>query len=198
MDAIEALDWGSYAFFTFRARAYPEIMPVMEAGYHLGTYLGVSVPVLLALAAFVFLGKRRAALVTLISFAVAVGVVQSIQFLVPRRRPEDAQSWLGKENMEGSYPSGGVLLFMLGVLLLSFAVWQLTPRVLLRLMYLTLVTTLTVWLCLSQLFLSIHFLTDILGAVAGAALISWVAYRLFEQPQPRRASVLAGGVPNPP
>jgi membrane-associated phospholipid phosphatase len=87
--------------------------------------------------------------------------------------------------MLGSYPSASVLLFMLAMFLLGFAIWGLTQRAFWRGFYVVLATTLTVWVCMSQFFLALHFLTDVLGAIVGATLIGWIASRFIDlSPRP--------------
>jgi membrane-associated phospholipid phosphatase len=184
MDAIESLDWGVYAHFRFQGQQYPAVFPLMQIAYYLSSYVGVSVGLAIAVILFLVQGKRRSALVALVSFASAFGLVDVIRFLVPRRRPEDAENWLGPDAMLGSYPSAGVFLFMLAMILIGFAMWDLA-RPWLRGAYVLIAALLTAWVCLSQFFLAIHFLTDVLGGMAGAALIAWIAHRYLDPKGPR-------------
>jgi membrane-associated phospholipid phosphatase len=128
---------------------------------------------------FLLQGKRRSALVALVSFASAFILIDAVRFVVPRRRPEDAENWLGPHAMLGSYPSAGVFLFMLAMILISFAAWDLA-RPWMRGAYVLIAALLTGWVCLSQFFLAIHFLTDVLGGIAGATLIAWIAHRCLD------------------
>jgi membrane-associated phospholipid phosphatase len=86
--------------------------------------------------------------------------------------------------MLGSYPSASVFLFTLAVILIGFALWDLA-RPWLRVLYILIAALLTAWVCLSQFFLAIHFLTDVLGGMAGATLISWIAFRYLDRDGPR-------------
>src|SRR5437867_694274 len=119
MDEIEAFDWGVYSHFaSVTVKKYSEFHFAMGWAYYLSSPIGVGIIILLAALLFWFQGKRRSAVVTLISFALALTLIEGVRFLVPRRRPEDAEIWLGADhNLHGSYPSDGVLLFMLGVIL---------------------------------------------------------------------------------
>src|SRR5262249_34670812 len=122
MDAIESLvDFGPYAAFQEFIKNHPEIRSTLQTGYYLGDYL--SVGILFSIAAYLFLwqGRRRSAQVTAISLAIAFGLLFGVRILVPRRRPDDAENWLGPGNMVGSYPSAGVFLFMLAMIFLGFA-----------------------------------------------------------------------------
>ena len=181
MDAIDALDWGVYSHFDFENQRAPGLFPVMQIGYYVSGYVGVGLILLAAVVLFLVQGKRRSALVAIaISFA-AVGLIEAVRWLVPRRRPENAVKTLGPDDMLGSYPAASVFLFMLAMILLGFAVWGLTQRALWRGLYVLFAALLTVWVCMSQFFLALHFLTDILGALVGATLIGWIAHRFLEQ-----------------
>jgi hypothetical protein len=183
MDAIESLDWGVYSHFRFQGQQYPAIFPFMRVAYYLSSYVGVSIGLSIAVILFLLQGKRRSALVALVSFASAFILIDAVRFLVPRRRPEDAENWLGPHAMLGSYPSAGVFLFMLAMILISFAAWDLA-RPWMRGAYVLIAALLTGWVCLSQFFLAIHFLTDVLGGITGAALIAWIAHRYLDHKAP--------------
>ena len=189
MDAIEQLDWGVYSHFRFQGDKTPKILPVMEVAYYLSSYIGVTVLLAIAVILFLLMRKRRSALVALISFVMAIGLIETVRWLVPRQRPGDADRWLGSDKMVGSYPSAGVFLFMLAMILIGFAVTDLTSRRWLRGSYILIAALLTVWVCLSQFFLSTNFLTDVLGALAGATCISWIAFRFLDHEAPTSSEV---------
>jgi membrane-associated phospholipid phosphatase len=180
MDAIEALDWAVYSHFDYQNQILPAFRPLWQAAYYAG-FVGFGIFLLIAALLFLRQGKRRSTLVVLLTGAAAIGVMAAVRFMVPRQRPPKAGNWLGPENMIGSYPSAGVFLFMLAAILLGFAIWKVLPRVWLRIVYVLVATGLTVWIAISQFFLAIHFLTDVIGAMAGAALIALVAYRFLER-----------------
>src|SRR5437879_4078594 len=102
MDAIESMDWGAYAHFRFQAqqfglqaKQFPQIAQWTQDYYAVGGYVFVGT-IILAIALLLMLQERRRnALVVLLTFAAAVALVEGIHFLVPRRRPPDAQDWLG-------------------------------------------------------------------------------------------------------
>ena len=179
MDAIESLDWGVYSHFRFQIQQYPAVLPIMQVAYYLSSYVGVCIGLSIAVILFLAQGKRRSALVALVSFASSVGLIAVVRFVVPRRRPEGAENWLGPDAMVGSYPSAGVFLFMLAMILIGFAVWDLA-RPWIRAAYVLIAALLTAWVCLSQFFLAIHFLTDVLGGMAGATLITWIAHSYLD------------------
>lgn len=181
MDAIEALDWGAHADFTFKSGKYGAILPLMRGAGYVSSYVAIAILLLIALALFLAQGKLRSAVVALLSFTFAVGLIAVVRFLVPR---------LGPDGMAGSYPATSVLLFMLTMILIGFAVWNLSQRYWVRGCYAAVATILTVWVCLSQFFLALHFLTDILGALAGATAVSWIAFKFMDAP-PAKADVSA-------
>jgi hypothetical protein len=176
MDALAARDWGVYYHFRFVAKHHPEIMPAMELAYYISTYVGAATLVLLAAILFLLQGKRRSSLVVLTTFGAAILLVEGLHSLIPSPRPPDAQNWLGPDAMQGSYPSSGVLMFLLSVILLGFAVWGMVGPWL-RGLYVAVGTGFTVWVCMSQFFLGIHFLTEVIGGIIGAILLSLLTYR---------------------
>ena len=182
MDAIEALDWGVYADFSFKSGKFPVIVPVMHAAEYLSNHVSIGIFLLISLGLLLAQGKYRSAAVALISFVVSIGLIVAVNFLVPRRRPENAEEWLGPNDMHGSYPAASVFLFMLTMILIGLAVWSLTQRASYRALYAAAGTLLTVWVCMSQMFLALHFLTDILGALAGATLMSLLAFKFMDSP----------------
>ncbi len=180
MDAIEALDDGAAAHFGFQARQFPPIIPFMQGAYYLSTYVGIGVLLALIVVFLLLQRKKRAAAVAIASFAVAIALIEAARLIVPRARPQDAVLWLGPDAKFGSYPSAGVFLFTLGMILLGNALWGFMRRPWQAGLYVLAAALLTVWVCLSQFFLSIHYVTDVIGGMAGAALIGWVACKAIE------------------
>lgn len=190
MDAIESLDDGANAFFTFQVKKTPQVLQVMEPAYYASSY--VSVLGLLAVIVMILLLRHqlRAALAAVLGFIAALCVIQLMQTWVPRARPQEAALFLGRDSIfffaDGanvpSYPAGKVLLFLLGLILLGQALWDWLPRVV-RGVYLIAAAILTVWVCIAQFFLALHFVTDVIGAFAAAALIGWIVH-LFTRTAP--------------
>jgi membrane-associated phospholipid phosphatase len=184
MDAIEALDWGAYSNFDHQVQSFPQILHIMRPGYYLGDYLAIGVLFSLAAVLFAVQGKHRSAQVTAVALAVALGLIFATRALVPRMRPGNAQNWLGPYEMQGSYPSASVLLFTLVMVLLACAVWPWLHARWQRALYLALAIMLTVWVCMSQFYLCTHYLTDVLGGLAGAALVGWMACKFLASRAP--------------
>lgn len=189
MDVIESLDVGVYSHFEFQAKKNPGIVDFMQPAYYISGYVGVSILVLIAVGIFLANGKSRSALVVGLLFACAIGLIELVRFLVPRSRPSDAVIFLGPGDMVGSYPSRGVFLFILGMVLIGLAAWPNLGNRWLRSGYVLGAAALSVWVCMSQFFLMTNFLSDILGGIAGAAAFGWLAARLVEEePPPQEAA----------
>jgi membrane-associated phospholipid phosphatase len=193
MDAIEALDEGVYAHFDNQIGHHPEIAQVMMPAYHLSSYVGVAILFTLLVLIFLVQGKRREAVVALFVILLGVGLVQGVQLLVPRPHPANADKWIGAPVQAGTYPSAAVFLFTLGVTLLGMALWD-RMRLWLRGVYILGAAGLVVWICMAGFFLAFHYLTDVIGGLAGAALVGWIASRLM----PRRPKELVAEVMPPP
>src|SRR4051812_31559001 len=115
MDAIEALDDGANAHFTWMKREFPGILDFVKIGYYLSSYVGIAV--LFAIIVLILLSQRRvrAALAAGFGFGSAFGVVALLQLFVPRARPQLAAEWLGEGAKTGSYPAAAVFLFILSM-----------------------------------------------------------------------------------
>lgn len=186
MDAIESLDWGVYSHFDFEDQKHTFVKPFMQVAYYISSYhyLGVAVLAFVAILLFLLQQRRQAALVSLVSVAASIGLIEGIHRLIPRRRPENAAKLLGADQIYGSYPSAGVFLFMLVAILIGLAIWD-RARVWQRITYVVIAGGLTVWVCMSQFFLSLHFLTDVIGGLVGATLVGWIAWRCLEPLPPK-------------
>lgn len=186
MDAIESMDWGAYAHFRFMGQQAPPIMEwTRDNLYPLGSYVNVGFLLLIALLLLLGHNKGRAAGIAVLTFVAAIALIELTHFVVPRRRPPDAQNFLGPDAMLGSYPSSSVFLFMLVMILLGFALWVPLRTGRLRSVFVLAAGLLTVGVCLSQFFLCVHFVTDVIGGFVGAALFGWIACRLMVVSEPR-------------
>jgi membrane-associated phospholipid phosphatase len=198
LDAIEALDDGAAAHFGFQAKQFPPILPVMQYAYYLSAYAGIGILVAIIVFFLLIQGRRRSAILAVISVAVAIAVIQTAQIVVPRARPQDAVLWLGPDARFGSYPSSGVFLFTLAMILLGNALWGFMRRPWQAGLYVLTAALLTVWVCLSQFFLSIHYVTDVIGGMAGAALIGWITICFMERARAAVAPPTNEPIPTPP
>ena len=184
MDAIEALDDGAYAHFSFVANESPQILDVMRPAYFISTYTGCMVLLLLIVILFSIQRRFRSAWIAAACVAAAIALVESTHMFVPRPRPQDAVKWLGSLAQSGSYPSGNVLVFLLCLILLGNAVWGFISGLWARGLFVVTAALLTVWVCLSQFFLAIHYVTDVIGGIAGASLLGWIAIMFMARGTP--------------
>lgn len=184
MDAIEALDDGANALFTFQMRAYPAIKDYMQIAYYGSSYVGIAVIVMLVVLVLLVQRRYRAALAAVVGFASACAVITCLQKSVPRARPQLAVEWLGDTARTGSYPSAGVFLFMLGAILLGAALWGRLRGFWPRASYVSVAAGLTVWVCLSQFLLATNYVSDVIGGMAGATLIGWLTFRVMQADLP--------------
>lgn len=191
MDAIEGLDDGAYAHFTFQAKQQPEILQFMLPAYYISSHVGVLGLVALAVGICVLRRKWRSAAMTLLAVVAAFAAIQLAQTFVPRPRPQDAGLFLNRDNIfflgesatVSSYPSVSVFLSTLALILLGRALWDLLPQGL-RMVYSILAGFLIVWISLSQFFFALHYVTDVIGGIAGGTLFGWIACLLTPADSP--------------
>jgi membrane-associated phospholipid phosphatase len=179
MDAIDTIDWGAYAHFTFVAGKHPDAIRFVQAHYHQGTYIlliGLNAAALLLL----LVRKRlRAAIVASLGFIAALGMIELCRLLVPRHRPPDARALVDANDMLGSYPSADVYLFMLTMIYFGFALWPWLRTGVSRSVFLVVAAALTVGVALSQFFLATHFVSDVVGGIVGAAIVGFTVAKFF-------------------
>ncbi len=167
MDSFQGLDWGTYVYFRYQANHAPLLTVLMEIGDGLGTLWGVAALTLLAVAASRFWGSARKAGVVLAATVSAFILVEGIQRALPRSRPPDAQNYLGADGMSSSYPSRAVFLTACAALLAAYALEPLCKKPLALVGLYALAGIAIIWVTVSQLWLGLHFLTDVLAALAG-------------------------------
>ena len=181
MDAIEALDDGAYSHFGHQIGQHPDIIDFMQPAYYFSSYVGVAVLFVIVMLLFLVQGRRRAAVVAFVSFLSAVALIQAVRMLVPRPNPPNADKWLGAEALSGSYPSAAVFLFTLCMILLAFALWD-RMGLWMRGVFVVVAAALVGWVCMSGFFLALHYVTDVIGGLTGAALVGWIASRFIAEP----------------
>lgn len=179
MDAIEALDDGANAHFTWQKRELPGIVNYMQVAYYLSTYVGIGVLAALVIVILLWQRRKYAAFAAAAGLAAAATVIALLQRLIARPRPQLAAEWLGTSD-DASYPAASVFLFTLGMILLACALWDRLRGLALRAVIIALSILLVVWVCLSQFFLATHFVSDVIGAIAGATLIGWLTCKSIQ------------------
>ena len=178
MERIAGLDDGAYAFFDFQARKFPWLLEGMQPAYSMSGYVGAAVLIVVVTLIYLLQRKYLGAFVCLLAFGAAIGSIEAMRLLVPRAWPQGAAVWLGDDAPPGSYPAPGVFLFMLGVLFVSNAVWDSLSRWK-CVGFVVLAVVLMIWICLAPLVMGIHFVTDVIGALAGAVIIATIAQRIM-------------------
>ena len=188
MDAIETIDWGAYAHFTFMGQKYPDIAAIMAWPYYISTYVANFALMACVVLLLIWQNRRRAALVTSLGLVMSLGMIEVSRLLVPRLRPPDAENWLGPHEMLGSYPSAGVFLFMLLMIFLGFASWPWLQPTWMRIAFMLLAAALTVSVAMSQFFLALHYVSDIIGGIVGATLVGYLVWKFLDPPKALIAS----------
>jgi undecaprenyl-diphosphatase len=182
MNPIDGLDSGTDYFFHFQRGLGPwkEVLtPVMKAANLLG---GMPAQALLALAIFgllLYLGRPRQAGILGVIVFLAVGLGEGLKWLVGANRPPDAEKFLGSE-MSPSFPNVSALLTSLLLLILAIIVSTIVQRPFLRYLIDGVCLLLVLLIGASQLYLGLHFLTDLLaGWTAGVLLaLVWLQFAI--------------------
>ena len=181
LEKIASLDHGVHAHFHFTIRQHPEFAPVMQVANLLGSYVATLAIAALAVVLWLARGQARAALVTLAGFLGSFGTIESIRTFVARERPDDAADWLvldplakllGLNQSVGSFPAPSVFLFTLAMLLLLFALIPQDASRRTQVLMTIAAAILIVWVTFSQLMLSMHYLTDVVPALAASICVA--------------------------
>lgn len=171
MDPLTDLDWGTYYFFQFQARKLAVLQPVMLALNALANPRVTSVLILALVALLAFHRKIRPAIGVMLAFLAGIALIWNFREFMPSDRPPAAIDLAGPAGMRAAFPSASVLLFTLVA-----ALWAMVPEFLgasqkSRFSALAAAVVLIILVILSQLFLKLYFLSDILaGLTAGLAL----------------------------
>ena len=180
MDFLEGLDWGAYSHFSHAASHQPAVLDAMKVVNRIGSYDGVPI-LLVMLAMFLYLmrGRTRAALVTLGAWGLAYVTVEGLRNVIDRDRPQSAWETVRDSfEMASSFPARSVFLFTFAVAVFVSALWDLTPRRGLRGLMVSVAAVLVVVLCLSQFYLALHFVTDVIAGLIGGLFFAILARAL--------------------
>ena len=184
MNILDAVDWGGYAHFRFLASHQPGVVDAMQVVDQLGASdITFNVLALLALIVYAARGRSRALAVSLAVLLVGYAVATFLPPLIGRERPPDAQEMVGPDAMYDSFPARGVLLFTLAITLLAHAVAEALPTRTTRLLPHAVAAGLVVALCLSQFYLGLHFVTDVVAGLLGGLLLAVLARQLSARPE---------------
>jgi undecaprenyl-diphosphatase len=179
MDPFEGLDWGTYYFFRFQANRAPDLQGLMQFGEWLGSYLATAIVLAAAIIATPRAVRWRTAAVIVLAFFAGALLVEGVKLAVARQRPPDAQNVLESSEMSAGFPSRAAFLTAFAWLVLAAALGRWNGRKAFRVAMHLAAAAGIVFVCLSQLWLGMHFVTDVLAGLAGgiglALLASWAA-----------------------
>jgi undecaprenyl-diphosphatase len=171
MDEIQAIDWGTYAFFwDLRKRGAFDLQPAAQALAALGSHAGLAV---MAVCALVVLAARKRYRAMNLVFALAVAglvVVLLLKALVARVPSEEGR----QQGLTSSFPSPGAFFgsYFLAVAALAgrhFASgktrWAIDGICVLLILLIG----------ASQMYLGLHLLTDVVAGWAGGMFLALAA-----------------------
>jgi undecaprenyl-diphosphatase len=176
MNSIQGLDSGTDAFFHVQ-RTHGEgqaLQQLMETASFLGSYLALAVLALAIMGLLLYLGRIRqaGAFAVIVSAAVVLG--EGLKWLVRRPRPTDAELILGP-NMSYSFPNVSALLTSMLLLILAMILsTAIQSRFRYPLYSVCLILVLLVGA--SQLYLGLHWLTDLFAGWTAGVLLALVWY----------------------
>lgn len=186
---MDAINGGTYAAFYDMLKHYPELEPWLLRVDQLGSYAVAGSLVLAALLLWLLRGRAGAAAIALAAFLLAGATVELSRAVLTVERPTDAARFFDgatshgfltrDDEMQRGFPSRSVFLFSVAALLLTFALWGLVGSTAARAVLLGLAALLIVAVFLSQLFLSLHYLTDTLAGLFGGVACALLARALF-------------------
>ena len=179
MDVFKGIDLGTYASFRLIGQQNPEIAQIMHGSAIAGGYLWIFFLAILAWrwwsiqGVFPFVNLAKALAIILL--------VEALRFGIDRPRPDDAQDFFRKV-VGGSFPNDAAFR---AVFISTMMVETAKPG---QNRWLALLGAVLycVWVMMGQLITHLAFLTDILGSLALALGIGFLAPRIFATGDPRR------------
>ncbi len=164
MNPVQGLDSGTdYWFHNQRREAGEDLRRVMEIADALGSFLALAALALAITGLLLYLGF------------VAVVLGEGLKLLVGRQRPSDAEALLGPQ-MSPSFPNVSALLTSM-LLLILVMIWSTIIQGRLRFLIYSACLVLVLLIGASQLYLGLHFLTDLLAGWTAGVLLALVWYR---------------------
>ena len=176
MNPIDGLDSGTDYFFHFQRDLGPwkEILtPFMRSANLLGGMLAQALLALAILGLLLYLGRKRQAGILGIIIFLAVVLGEGLKWLVGANRPPDAEKFLGPK-MSPSFPNVSALLTGMLLLILAMSLSTIIQRRFLRYLIYGVCLLLVLLIGASQLYLGLHFLTDLLAGWTAGVLLALV------------------------
>ncbi len=190
---FNGLDYGTYSFFHFQAHDLPvNLDPLMRVGDSLGGYPATALVLGLAIVFAPRPAYLRMFVVVVTAYVVGGLMLEGVRLAVHRARPANAENILGVAG-DPSFPSRAVFLAAFAWPILALALdKRLTSRAA-RIVVHALAALIVVFVCVSELWLSLHYLTDVLAGLSGgiglSLLVRWAAAAPDVAPGLSRADV---------
>jgi hypothetical protein len=163
MEIIRSLNWGTFYFFNFQNNSLPELRPLFQWGDLVGSYPVMVCLLLITVAMALLTGRSRLAGTIFLLGLLAVAMAEGLRFTLPS--PGPAQPL---EEVARSFPARPVFYAFFVFLNLALVLECLVPgRKFLLLIFNVLALELALWVTVSQLFLGLHFLTDVFAGMSG-------------------------------
>jgi undecaprenyl-diphosphatase len=174
---FDGLDYGTNYTFQFLARETPlDLGPLMRVGDWLGSYLATAVVLAVAMAWTPRAWRPRMAGAIVVAFLLGSLLVEGASMAVQRPRPQNAQNILGAQ-ADSSFPSRAVFLAGFAWPTLALALERRLGGKMSRTAVYALAALAVVFVCISELWLSLHYVTDVLAGLSGglglALLVRW-------------------------
>src|SRR5262245_25767921 len=175
MEVLRRLDYGTYAFFSHQFKPETAAFKLCEPLTFLGTFWVVTAVAAAAMVISLASKRFRSAVAISVCFLAAVGLTEGLNLRTERSRPSDSQRHVSREDFGKSFPAREVLLSTYSWLALVVALWPVASRKLVGVGFFSLSLVAILAVCMVQLILSLHFLTDVLAGLAGGAALALLA-----------------------
>jgi len=175
MQGLPGLDYGTYYFFSHQFKPDSLLFSLFQSLRFLGNYWMVGGVALAAVLVALKARRFRLAISIAAFFVVAVGIGEGLNLATQRPRPNEARHLIAAQNMASSFPSRSVLMSTYSWLALALALESTTIRKRLRYGLSALAVVAVLVVCMTQLVLTLHFLTDVLAGLAGGAALALLA-----------------------
>jgi undecaprenyl-diphosphatase len=185
MNPIDALDSGTDYWFHFQRNEGPLkefLTPFMKIANALGSMPVQAMVAVAIMGLLLFLGRRRQAGALGVIVFVAVVCGEGLKWLVRATRPSDADVTLGP-----SFPNMSGLMTSMLMLILAMILSTLVRSRLRYLLY-GLCLILVLWIGASQLYLGLHFLTDLVAGWTAGVMLALV-WHFWTSPERERRVV---------
>ena len=179
MDLFNGMDWGAYNAFRETARQMPRADQLMRLGTELGSLAVIAVVLVAAVLVCPSPRRARMAIAVVVTFIFGYLLVAGIGELTHRPRPGDAENTLGSAALVSSFPSRDAFLTAFAWLMLATGVHHRFPRRTLGVIIYLGAAVLIAFVCFADLWLGLHWVTDVLAGLAGGIGLALVCHCLY-------------------